>query len=111
MKPVRVASLLLAVFACAPLPMQAQLTRAGEESSSSESKARDVAFRPTTPADAPSALAATAPVIFGSIATAAAGATPLQVFTARTAVFLTAGPTATPCFFSAYLPDGSTTSR
>ena len=105
MKPVCVASLVLAVSVCAALTAQAQSSRSPAERSSADSKARELSVRNPSTADGSQALAASA-VIFGSIGTAATGGAPVQVFTRRADVFVTAGPTATPCFFPAYLSDG-----
>jgi len=104
MKPVRVAVLAIAVAVCAALTVVAQTARLAAERGSSEPNARDIAFRGES-AGSPIA-AATPPAVFGGIGTAATGALPQQTFLHRGDVFLTAGPTATPCFFPAYLPDG-----
>jgi hypothetical protein len=106
MKPVSVASLVLAVSVCAALTAQTQSSRSPAERSSADSKAREVSFRNASPAGSAEPAVTVSAVIFGSIGTAATGGAPVQVFTRRTDVFLTAGPTATPCFFPAYLSDG-----
>jgi len=106
MKPVRVASLVLAVSVCAALTAQTQSSRSPAERSSADSAAREVSFRNTSSTADGSPVVAASAVIFGSIGTAVTGGAPVQVFTRRADVFVTAGPTATPCFFPAYLSDG-----
>ena len=93
MKPVRVASLVLAVSVCAALTAQTQSFRSPAERSSADSAAREVLFRNASSTAAGSPLVtASAAFIVGSIGTAATGGAPVQVFTRRADVFVTAGP-------------------